>query len=491
MMEIRNQLFIDGQWCDAHGGATIPIVNPATREELTQVQKAGPDDLLKAVAAAKKAFHEAWGPMNPFDRSKLLHKVGETIESNSEFLSGLESDDVGKPMFESQNVDVASAAATFHYFADVCVEVNGARHTSPFNEVLDYTIREPLGVVGAIIPWNFPFLIAARKIATALAAGNTMVIKPASWAPLSTLMFGELFQQAGMPQGVLNITPAAGRDAGRVFAESPDVEEVTFTGSTSVGRGLYAGCAAGLKDVTLELGGKSPGLVLPDCDMDETIAGTLFGVYLNQGECCCGLTRAIVHEDVYDEFVERFTAGAEAIKVGPPRDPDTRMGPLVHDDHLKTVIAYIESGRREGATIACGGDVLTEGDMGKGNYLAPTVFTEVSPEMTIWREEIFGPVVTITKAGSTEEMVALANDTEYGLAASIWTQNLRAAHALAPKIAAGTIWFNLHNFVFPSAPYGGFKASGVGSELGREGMLAMTRIKNVMVSMFPEGFRWY
>ena len=266
-------------------------------------------------------------------------------------------------------------------------------------------------MVGAIIPWNFPFLIACRKIATALAAGNTMVIKPSSWAPLSTLLLGEVFQEAGLPVGALNIVPAAGPDAGEVFANSDVIGDVTFTGSTEIGSQLYRACAPKLKGCTLELGGKSPALVLADCDLEETVAGTLFGVYLNQGECCCGLTRLIVHEDVYDDFVTKFVAGSKAIRVGLPREEQTRLGFLVHPDHSKTVMGYIESGSQEGATLLCGGKVLKSGGLAKGNFVAPTVFADVKPTMRVWREEIFGPVVVIVKASSVEQMVAMANDT--------------------------------------------------------------------------------
>ena len=490
-MEIRNQLFIDGQWCDASDGKTFAVTNPATNETITDVQSASEADLNRAAACAKKAFDEVWSKTTAFERSALLHKLGDAVENNAEFLAQVESDDVGKPIFESVNIDVASAGATIHYFADICVEVLGGVKASPYNEVFDYTLREPLGVVGAIIPWNFPFLIAARKIGSALAAGNAMVLKPASWAPLSTILFGELATEAGLPPGVLNVVPAAGATAGKVFTENANIEEITFTGSTAVGAGLYGQCAAGLKGCTLELGGKGAGLVMPDCAMDETVAGTLFGAYLNQGECCCALTRLIVHEDVYDEFVPKFIEGSKAITVGLPRAEETRLGPLVHPDHLGAVMDYVAAGKAEGATLACGGGRLTGGDLAKGNYMEPTVFTGVTPDMRIWKEEIFGPVVTVTKAGSVDEMIDLGNDTEYGLASSVWTNDLRLAHTIAPKIKAGTVWFNLHNFVFPSAPYPTCGASGVGFELGKEGVLALTRIKNVMVSLFPGGFAWY
>jgi acyl-CoA reductase-like NAD-dependent aldehyde dehydrogenase len=386
---------------------------------------------------------------------------------------------------------VAGAAATLHYFADIAVDIGGEVIPAPYSDVMDYTIHEPIGVVGAIIPWNFPILTAARKLGSALAAGNTVVIKPSSWAPLSTLLLAECLQEAGLPDGVVNVIPSAGEDVQAVFTKAGPIEEVSFTGSTKVGGILYGACTSALKGCTLELGGKSPGLVLPDCNMDETVAGTLFGVYLNQGECCCALTRLIVHEDVYDEFTERFIEGSKAIKIGMPRDEDCRLGPMIHPDHLKSVMNYIEAGKKEGAKLLCGGNTLTAGDFGKGNFMEPTVLGNVKSSMKVWQEEIFGPVVVVAKAGSLDEMVEMANDSSYGLAASVWTTDLKTAHTIAPKIEAGTVWFNLHNFVFPCGPYGGYKSSGLGRELGREGVMALTRTKNVMVSLFPGGFKWY
>jgi aldehyde dehydrogenase (NAD+) len=491
-VRIQNKLYIGGEWVDSSDGGTIPVLNPATNELITRVQKATEADLRAAVDSAHKAFTQTWRATNPFERARLLHKIAEVIEKHAGFLAELETDDVGKPIFESANVDIPGAAATFHYFADVCVEITGDVKVSPYNEVLDYTLREPVGVVGAIIPWNFPFLIAARKVGSALAAGNTIVIKPSSWTPLSTLMLGEICTEAGLPPGVVNIVSAEGGVAGKALTEASGIKDITFTGSTAVGQGLYRACTAGMKGCTLELGGKSPALVLADCNLAETINGTLFGAYLNQGECCCAATRMIVDEAVYDEFVERFAAASKAIKVGLPRDKDTRMGPMVHADQLKSVMAYVESGKKDGARMVCGGHVLKDGPLGKGNFMEATVFADVTPSMTIWKEEIFGPVVVISKASGIEDMVAQANDTEYGLAASIWTTDLKAAHTLSRRIEAGTIWLNLHNFVFPNAPYAGYKASGLGLELGKEGVLAQTRVKNVMVNMFPgDGFKWY
>jgi len=490
-MQIKNQLFIDGQWCDSSNGQSFEVINPATGDVITSVQQATREDIRRAVDSAQKAFDNVWRTMNPFERSAIIHKIGDAITDHLDALAGIETDDVGKPVFESINIDVAGGAATMHYFADIAVDLRGDVIPAPYSEVLNYTLREPIGVVGAIIPWNFPFLIACRKIGSALAAGNTIVIKPATWAPLSTIQLGRIFEQAGLPEGVVNIIPAAGPDVGAVFSEAGPIKEVTFTGSTAIGAQLYESCSRNLKGCTLELGGKSPAIVLPDCDMEETIAGTLFGVYLSQGECCCAATRLIVHDDVYDEFVEGFVAASEAIKIGMPRDEDTRMGSLVHPEHLRTVMDYVAVGKEEGATVLCGGNRLTQGDFARGNFMEATVFADVKPSMRIWKEEVFGPVVTITKSDDIDEMVELANDSAYGLAASIWTTDLKNAHSLAARIEAGTVWLNLHNFVFPTAPYAGYKASGVGSELGRDGVLALTKTKSVMVSLFEGGFKWY
>ncbi len=489
-MQIQRKLFIEGEWVDSSEGKSFEVLNPATNEVITTVQRASKKDIQKAIDSAKKAFN-VWGKMNPFERSKYLHRVGEVIEKNLEFIAGVETDDVGKPIYESRNIDIASSAQTFHYFADISVEVMGEVMPSPFNEVLDYTVHEPVGVIGAIIPWNFPFLIGARKIASALAAGNSVVIKPATWAPLSTLLFGEIFKEAGMPEGVLNIIPASGSDVGEVFSKSEDLGEISFTGSTEVGTKLLGSCSCSLKGCTLELGGKSPAVVLPDCNLEETVEGILFGVYLNQGECCCAATRIIVHDDIYDEFLAEFIEGTSRIRIGLPRNEDTRLGAIVHREHLNTIMEYIDSGKKEGATLVYGGNILDKGELSRGNFVEPTIFVDVKPSMKIWKEEIFGPVIVICKAKDTDEMVNLANDTKYGLAASIWTTNLKKAHILAAKIEAGTVWLNLHNFVFPSAPYGGYKASGIGRELGKEGVLALTRTKNIMVNLFEETFKWY
>jgi acyl-CoA reductase-like NAD-dependent aldehyde dehydrogenase len=491
-MKIRNQLFIDGKWIDSRDGKTLPVIDPANGSVLTEVAAATPDDVAQACESARRCFTSgAWSGLSVYERSAMLHKVAELIGQNARALAEIESRDVGKPIVESLNIDIASGGQTFTYFADLAVDLGGEVIPAPYNQVINYTVREPIGVVGAIIPWNFPFLIACRKLSSALAAGNCVVLKPATWAPLSTLALGDLFNQAGLPPGTVNIVTGSGGVAGQALIQDPSIHDISFTGSTEIGRTVMEGCVGGLKRCGLELGGKSPAVVLPDCDLGETVDGTLFGAYLNQGECCCAATRMLVHEAVYDEFVERFVAGSKAIRVGMPLQEETQHGPLVHPEHLASVLRCVEAGRRAGAKLACGGSVLTQPPFNQGSFLPPTVFVDVAPDLALAREEIFGPVVVIQKGRNEEELVQLANDTHYGLAASIWTTNLKAGHRLAARLQAGTVWMNLHNFVFPSGPYGGYKESGIGRELGREGLLALTQTKSVMISLFEPGFKWY
>jgi acyl-CoA reductase-like NAD-dependent aldehyde dehydrogenase len=491
-MKIPRQLFIDGKWVDSRDGKTLPVIDPADGSVITEIAAATADDIGRACESAGRCFRSgAWSGLSVYERSTVLQKVSELIARNARELAELESRDVGKPITESLNIDVASGGQTFAYFANLAVDLCGEVIPAPYNQVINYTVREPIGVVGAIIPWNFPFLIACRKLASALAAGNCVVIKPATWAPLTTLALGELFNEAGLPPGAVNIVTGSGSIAGQALIQDRRIHDISFTGSTEVGRAVMEGCVGGLKRCGLELGGKSPAVVLPDCDMEETVNGTLFGAYLNQGECCCAATRMLVHESVYDEFVERFVAGAKAIKVGMPLEDGTQHGPLVHPEHLASVMRCVEAGRQAGVKLACGGTLLCEPPFDRGSFMAPTVFVDVPPDTAISKQEIFGPVVVITKGRSEEELVDLANDTEYGLAASVWTTNLKAGHRLAARLQAGTVWMNLHNFVFPSGPYGGYKESGIGRELGREGLLALTQTKSVMVSLFEPGFKWY
>ena len=483
-------MFINGELCDSESGKTLTVVDPATEEGMATIPAGTAGDVQRAVAAAQAAFDtEVWSGLAPAARGEALLKLADALAAHQEEFAVLEASDVGKPIAESRAFDVPMAIDHLRYYGHLSVDLGG--QTIPVGApVLDYTLKEPMGVVGEIIPWNFPLVLACRKLGPALVAGNCVVLKAATWAPLTTLKLGELPAEAGLPAGVVNVLAGSGSVVGDAMVRHPAVHKVSFTGSSEVGCGIMECCAAHAKSVSLEMGGKSPAVVLADAEVDGAVAGILFGVFLNQGECCCAATRILVHESLHDEFTEKFVAAANAIKVGPPLDETTQMGPLVTREHWETVSRYVESGIAEGAKLLCGGPEKPEGRE-RGYYLAPTVFDEVAPALKIYREEIFGPVVTITSFKNFNEAAEMANDTHYGLAASIWTTNLRDGHVMAQKIKAGTVWVNVHNFVFSTAPYGGYKLSGIGRELGRQGVEAFMETKNVMVWLGEGAFSWY
>ncbi|MFH0795489.1 MAG: aldehyde dehydrogenase family protein [Candidatus Omnitrophota bacterium] len=491
-MLLHNNLFIDHKWIESKGGKKGKVLNPATNEVLGEITLADAPDVTLAVETASQAFEKGlWHKKPLLERSAILNRVGDLITKNAEELSQIETADVGKPITESRNIDIPSSADTFHYFANLMSDIGGEVIPSAIPDIMDYTVHEPLGVVAAITPWNFPFLIASRKLASALAAGNSVVIKPSSLAPFSTLRLMDLLTDAGVPEGVVNAITGSGGIIGEALTTLPQVQDISFTGSTEVGKTLMSCCSENLKGVGLELGGKSPALVLPDANLQETLDGILFGIFLNQGECCCAATRILVHKDIYDRFVPELVSATKALRVGLPREEKTQMGPLVSQEHLETVLNYIEDGKKAGARLLCGGNRLKKGVLNKGNFVSPAIFAEVSRDMRIFQEEIFGPVAVVTKCSGIEEMVALANDSIYGLAASIWTNNLKEGHRIASRLKSGTVWMNLHNFVMPMGPYGGYKMSGLGRELGREGVLALMQTKNVMVNLMEKPFKWY
>ncbi len=483
-------MFINGERRPSESGKTMAVINPATEEPLAHIPAGTPADVDRAVAAAKAAFDtEVWSGQPPASRGEALLKLADALQAHAEELAVLEATDVGKPIAESRAFDIPMAIDHLRYYGHLAVDLLG--ETIPVGApVLDYTVKEPIGVVGGIIPWNFPLVLACRKLGPALAAGNSVVLKAATWAPLTTLKLGELCAEAGLPAGVVNVLSGSGPLVGDALVRHPFVHKVSFTGSSEVGCGIMESCAAHAKSVSLEMGGKSPAVVLADADLEGAVAGIMFGVFLNQGECCCAATRILVDESLHDAFTEQFVAAAQAIQVGPPLDEDTRMGPLVTHEHWNTVSRYVQSGLDEGAKLLCGGPDKPAG-LGRGYYLAPTVFDEVTPGMKIYREEIFGPVVTISTFRNNNEAAEMANDSHYGLAASIWTTNLRDGHVMAQRIKAGTVWLNVHNFVFSTAPYGGYKMSGVGRELGRQGLEAFLETKNVMVWLGEGPFSWY
>ena len=473
-------LLINNRWIGSSSGKTFPTIDPATGEEICQVAEADAADVDKAVSAARVAFERGpWRKMPASKRGWLLHRLADLIEDHAEELARLESLDNGKPVSVAKAVDVAATVGCYRYFAGWADKVHGK--TIPIDgPFFCYTRHEPVGVVGQIIPWNFPMLMQAWKLAPALATGNTVVMKPAEQTPLTALRIGELIVEAGFPEGVVNLLPGYGPTAGAAIASHMDVDKVAFTGSTEVGHLIMEAAAkSNLKRVTLELGGKSPNIVFADTDIDEAVEGAHFGLFFNHGQCCCAGSRVFVEQKIYDEFVEKSGARAKKRTVGHPFDPNTEQGPLVDEAQFDKVMGYIESGRQEGAKLVCGGNRV--GD--RGYFVQPTVFADVNDDMKIAREEIFGPVMSIIPFKSVDEVVERANRTSYGLAAAVWTRDIQKAHAIANSIRAGTVWVNCYNVLDTRAPFGGFKQSGIGRELGEYGLQQYTEVKTVTVKL--------
>jgi aldehyde dehydrogenase (NAD+) len=474
------KLLINNQWVASESGRTFATVNPSTGEEICQVAEADAADVDKAVEAAREAFeHGPWRKMNASARGRLLNRLADLIEHNADQLATLEALDCGKPISVAKAVDVAKTVACYRYFAGWTDKVHGK--TIPIDgDFLCYTRHEPIGVVGQIIPWNFPMLMMAWKLAPALATGNAVLLKPAEQTPLSALRIGELILEAGFPAGVVNILPGLGPTAGAAIARHMDVDKVAFTGSTEVGHLIMEAAAkSNLKPVTLELGGKSPNIIFEDVDLDEAVEGAHMGLFANQGQSCCAGSRVFVEETIYQQFVEKSIARAKKRIVGDPFDSRTELGPLVDQSQFDKVMGYIESGRGEGATLACGGGRIGN----RGYFIQPTVFSDVQDEMTIAREEIFGPVMSVISFKGVDEAIARANRTNYGLAAAVWTRDIKKALAVSGAVRAGTVWVNCYNIMDTRAPFGGFKQSGIGRELGEYGLQQYTQIKSVIVKL--------
>lgn len=474
------KLLINNRWVASRSGRTFPTINPSTGEEICQVAEADAADVDLAVKAAREAFERGpWRKMSASERGRLLNKLADLIEANMDELARLEALDNGKPYAMALAADLPLTIACYRYYAGWADKVQGK--TIPVNgPYFTYTRHEPVGVCGQIIPWNFPLLMQAWKLGTALATGNTVVMKPAEQTPLTALRVGELALEAGFPEGVINLLPGYGPTAGAAISGHMDVDKVAFTGSTEVGHLIMEAAAkSNLKRVTLELGGKSPNIVFADADMDQAIEGSHFALFFNQGQCCCAGSRLFVEEKCYDEFVERSVARARKRTVGDPFDGATEQGPQVDNDQFNKVMSYIDSGRREGAKLMCGGERV--GD--RGYFVAPTVFADVQDNMKIAEEEIFGPVMSIIKFKDMDEVVTRANKTIYGLAAAVWTRDIGKAHAIANSVRAGTVWVNCYDVFDAGAPFGGFKQSGIGRELGEYGLQNYTEIKTVTVKL--------
>jgi acyl-CoA reductase-like NAD-dependent aldehyde dehydrogenase len=477
------KLLIGGQWVASASGKTFETLDPSTGKVLATVAEGGVEDINRAVSAARKAFESGpWPRMTPSQRGRLLLKVADLIEQNAEELARLETLDNGKPIRYSLKSDVPMTADHFRYFAGWASKLEGNTIPVSIPNMFTYTLREPLGVVGQIIPWNFPLQMASWKLAPALACGNTTILKPASQTPLTALRLGELICEAGFPEGVVNIIPGPGETAGTALAAHPDVDKIAFTGSTEVGKKILQASVGNLKRVTLELGGKSPNIIFPDADLKSAARFALNAIFFNQGQVCTAGSRLFVHASVYDQILHNLTEAASKMKLGAGLDAETELGPLVSQDQLNRVTGYIETGKSEGARLATGG-ARAEGELASGYFLQPTVFDQVRDDMTIAREEIFGPVVTVLPFEGIEEVAARANALIYGLAAGIWTSDIKKAHKLAATLKAGVVWVNTYGMFDAAAPFGGYKQSGYGREMGHAVLDAYTQTKTVWINL--------
>lgn len=477
---MQTKLFINGDFVDAEGGQTLDVLNPHDNSVITQIAEGREADIDRAVAAAKAAF-PAWRDLGASDRGLLLLRLADKIEENREELARLEATDTGHPIRDCLNLDVPRTVLCFRYFGGMADKLEGS--VIPVDAgFLNYLQREPIGVVGQIVPWNFPLMFTSWKMAPALAAGNTVVLKPAEITPLSTLRIAELMREVGFPPGVVNIVPGYGQTAGQRLADHPDVGKIAFTGSTATGRKIVEASAGNLKKVQLELGGKGPNIVFADANIPMAVGGSAFGIFHNQGQACIAGSRLILHEKIADQFLDKFVGLAKSIKLGNPLDPSTEMGPLTSKLHQERVLSYVKVAHQEGAEILTGGKAPDDPSLADGCYVEPTVVM-AQPEDRVCHEEVFGPFVSVNTFTEDEEALAIANGTEYGLGAGFWTSDLTRAHLLAKNIHAGMVWINTYKRVHPASPFGGVGQSGYGREMGFEVMREYTQAKSVWVNV--------
>ena len=475
------QLLIDGRWAD--GAKTFDTINPATGEVLTQIAEGSSADVDRAVEAARRALEDRTGPwrkMSASERGRLIWRLADLLETNIDEFAELETLDNGKPIFESRYVDMPMVIDVLRYFAGLATKIHGET-INTLETAFTYTLREPVGVVGMIVPWNFPLLLASWKLGPALACGNTVVWKPASQTSLTTLRFGKLAMEAGIPAGVINIVTGPGA-VGRAMVKHPGIDKIAFTGSTAVGQEIMRGASDTLKRITLELGGKSPNIVFADADIDNAVKGAITGIFYGKGEVCNAGSRLFVEGKVKDEFTEKLVARASKMRPADPLDPKTRMGAIVSQEQMNTVLGYIEAGKKDGARLVAGGNRVSV-DGSKGFFIEPTIFGDVKNNMKIAREEIFGPVLSVLTFDDIDEVIEQANNNPYGLASALWTRDVKKAHTVSRRLKAGTVWINTYGLMDASLPFGGYKSSGFGRELGTHAIEHYTDMKTVWLNM--------
>ncbi len=485
-------------WNMVIGGRDVPAaaeerfetVSPTTNEAIGSVPKGSVDDVDRAVSAARAAFDDGpWSRFTPLERSRVLNRVADLLRERVEEIAILETRNCGKIIVESR-ADVIASANCFEYYGNLATQLWGDQ--IPMNgPLLDYTLREPYGVCGQIIPWNFPLLMAAWKVAPALAAGNTLVLKPASVTPLTAILLGQLCREAGIPDGVVNVITGPGGVIGDALVGHPGVDKIAFTGETETGRQIMAKAAQTIKKVSLELGGKSPNIVFPDANLDEAVNGSLFAIYTNAGQRCTARTRLFLHQEIHDQFLESFVTRAKQIRVGDPLEHETQMGPVISPQQRDRVLHYCGVAQEEGAELLAGGKKMAMGELAAGNFVEPTVFGKVDAGMTLAQEEVFGPVLAVIPFREENDLVRMANSTIYGLAATLWTNDIKRAHTLARRLQSGNVSINYPTVNPPEAPFGGYKQSGIGRELSRHGLDLYLQTKNVVVNLNPEPFDWY
>lgn len=491
-MAEKLKMLIDGEWVYASSNEFKTIINPYDQSEIGYAPRATVEDTRKAIAAAKRAFYEdGWSETPACELAKMMNKFADLMEANVDRLATAETLNTGKAYIESE-YDVYDSAACCRYYAGLVSKPSGQTYDIAADKnVVGMTVREPIGVCGMVSAWNFPISLAIWKIAPALAAGNTIVFKPAEITPMSAIILFELLTEAGYPKGVVNLVLGSGSVVGNEIATSHDVDKVAFTGSIGAGQSIMKAASGNMKQISVELGGKSPSVMFADADFETAVDYALFGMFYNQGEVCSASSRILVEDTFYDKFMEEFIKKTKAIKLGNGMDEGVRMGPVISEEQMNTVLEYIDIGIKEGATLACGGHRITEGEYGKGFFIEPTIFTDVTPDMRIVQEEIFGPVVVVQKFHGEEEAVKLANYTDYGLAAGVFSSDISKALRVIKKIRAGITWINTYGPVYPEAPWGGYKQSGIGRELGTYGLDDYTEVKQININLEPSPSNWF